>query len=62
MLLVNGFRRGIAIPENPESWLRYLKDLELLRHVLLASEIARLRLPHIKQFRIRETDTVKFLP
>jgi hypothetical protein len=62
MLLFSGFTRGITIPENSESWLPYLKDLELLRHVLLASEFARLRLPHIKQFRIRETDTVKFLP
>ena len=62
MLLADGNARGISIPENPESWLPYLKDPELLRPVLLASEFARLRLPRIKQFRIRETDTIEFLP
>ena len=62
ILLVDGIRRGISIPENPELWLPYLKDPELLVPVLRASELARLRLPRIKQFRIRETDTVEFLP
>ena len=62
MLLAYGNARGISIPENPESWLPYLKDPELLRPVLLASEFARLRLPRIKQFKIRETDTIEFLP
>ena len=62
ILLVDGIRRGISIPENPASWLPYLKDPELLLPVLRASELARLRLPRIKQFRIRETDTIEFLP
>jgi hypothetical protein len=62
MLLAIGIMRRIAIPENPESWLPFLKDPELLRHVLLASEFARLRLPRIKQFRIKETGTVQFFP
>jgi hypothetical protein len=63
ILLFDGIaRRGISSPENPESWLPYLKDPELLLPVLRASELARLLLPRIKQFRIRETDTVEFLP
>ena len=62
ILLVDGHARGFSITENPESWLPYLKDPELLRPVLLASEFARLLLPRIKQFRIKEADTIEFLP
>jgi hypothetical protein len=62
ILLADGNARGYSITQNPESWLPYLKDPELLRPVLLASEFARLLLPRIKQFRIKEADTVEFLP
>jgi hypothetical protein len=61
-LLAHGNARGISNPKNLETWLPYLKDPELLRPVLRESEFARLLLPRIKQFRIRETDTVEFLP
>ena len=60
-MLLADIARGISIPKNPE-WLPYLKDPELLRPVLLASERARLLLPRIKQFRIKEADTIQFLP
>jgi len=62
ILLADGIGKGSPIRENPESWLPYLKDAEVLRPVLVASEFARLLLPSIKQFRIKEADTVQFLP
>jgi hypothetical protein len=62
ILLADGNSRGFPITENPESWLPYLKDPELLRLVLIGSEFARFLLPRIKQFRIKEADTVEFLP
>jgi hypothetical protein len=60
MLLVDGYGRGFSITANPESWLPYLKDHQLLRPVLVASEFARRLLPRVKQFRIKEADTVEF--
>jgi hypothetical protein len=54
--------RRLSITKNPESWLPFLKDPQVLRPVLLASEFARLLLPCIKQFRIKEADTIEFLP
>jgi hypothetical protein len=62
ILLADGRTGGFSITENPESWLPYLKNPELLRRVLLASEFARRLLLRVKQFRIKETDTIKFLP
>jgi hypothetical protein len=62
MLLVMGKAKGYSITENPESWLPYLKDPQLLREVLVASELARFLLPRIKQFRIKEASTIEFLP
>jgi hypothetical protein len=41
--------------------LPYLKFPELLREVFVWSEIARLHLPLIKEFRIKEEDTIQFL-
>ena len=63
VLLADTIARGFAINTvNLELLLPYLKDPELLRRVLLVSEFARLRLPNIRQFRIKEADTVQFLP
>jgi hypothetical protein len=62
ILFADGKARGYSIMENPESWLPYLKDPKLLLPVLLISEIARRVLPRVKQFRIKEADTIEFLP
>jgi hypothetical protein len=63
ILLADTIAKGFAINTvKLESLLPYLKDPELLRPVLLVSELARLRLPNIKRFRIKEADTVQFLP
>jgi hypothetical protein len=61
-LLADGVGRGVFITENPETWLPYLEDPKLLRPVLVGSEFARLLLPRIKHFRIKEAETVRFLP
>jgi hypothetical protein len=62
MLVVDGLSRELPV-EDSDSWiLPYFRDSELLRNVLLTSEIARLHLPLVKQFRIKEEDTIKFLP
>jgi hypothetical protein len=60
MLLVMGNAKGYSITANPESWLPYLKDPQLLRPVLVASAFARRLLPRVKQFRIKEADTIEF--
>jgi hypothetical protein len=52
-------------PENskiPEMFSAYLRDPELLRDVLVGSEIVRILLPRIEHFRIKEETTIQFLP
>jgi hypothetical protein len=61
-LLMDVFSRELPAEESDSWMLPYFMDSELLRNVLLISEIARLHLPLIKQFRIKEEDTIQFLP
>jgi hypothetical protein len=61
ILLADGIKRGIN-PNTAESWLPYLKDPKLLTPVVFGSEFARRLLLDVKQFRIREKDTIAFLP
>jgi hypothetical protein len=62
ILLADGKTRGFSITTSPESWLPYLKDPQLLLRVLVISEVARGLLPRIKHFRIKESDTIEFVP
>ena len=60
MLLVDGYGRGFPLRQIRNCALPLLKDPQLLRPVLVASEFARRLLPRVKQFRIEEADTVEF--
>jgi hypothetical protein len=61
-LLADGFSRELPIRADAKWLLPYFRDSELLRKVLSWSEIGRLHMPRIKQFRIKEEDTIQFLP
>jgi hypothetical protein len=49
------------LPANTDRFLACLASAEILKQVILASEIARLELPLIRRFRIKEEDTIQFL-
>jgi hypothetical protein len=56
-----GAHGTLSTTKTLDDLLPYLRFPERLREVLFWSEIARLHLPLIKEFRIKEEDTIQFL-